>query len=112
MCAYKYYPKIDIESEKCTDCGKCVDICPRKVLVIKENKVKIRDLLACNLCVDCVGVCPKKPSAIKVEWEKNAFIMNIESTGALPSERIIQEAAKILDNQLKEFMKKLKVEVK
>jgi len=62
--------------------------------------------------MDCVGVCPQKPSAIKVEWEKNAFIMNIESTGALPPERIIQEAAKILDNQLKEFGKLLKVAVK
>jgi len=110
--AYKYYPKITIQRPKCTDCGKCVDICPKKVLAMKDNKAEVRDLLACNLCMDCVGVCPQKPSAIKVEWEKNAFIMNIESTGALPPEKIIQEATKILDNQLKEFAKLLKVAVK
>ncbi|MBN1357445.1 DNA-directed RNA polymerase subunit D [Candidatus Bathyarchaeota archaeon] len=110
--AYKYYPKIDIDRAKCTDCGKCVDICPKKVLAMKDDKVEVKNLLACNLCMDCVGVCPQKPSAIKVEWEKNAFIMNIESTGALPPERIIQEAAKILDKQLKEFSKQLKAEVK
>jgi DNA-directed RNA polymerase alpha subunit len=38
--------------------------------------------------------------------------MNIESNGGLPPERILQEAAKILNDQLKEFKKQLKVEVK
>jgi DNA-directed RNA polymerase subunit D len=112
MCAYKYYPKIEVPSENCKDCTKCVDICPKKVFTMKEDKVKVRDLLACNLCMDCVEACPQKPPAIKVEWEKNAFIMNIESTGVLPPERIIQEATKILDKQLKEFEEQLKVEAK
>ena len=110
--AYKYYPKIEIDRATCTDCGKCVDICPKKVLALKDNKAEVKDLLACNLCMDCVGVCPQKPSSIKIEWEKNAFIMNIESTGALPPERILQEATKILDKQLKEFAKQLKVAAK
>jgi len=66
--------------------------------------------LACNLCMDCVEACPEEPKSIKVEWEKNAFIMNIESTGALPPERTLQEASKILDKQLKEFEEQLKVE--
>jgi DNA-directed RNA polymerase subunit D len=110
--AYKYYPKIEIDRATCTDCGKCVDICPKKVLAMKDNKAEVKDLLSCNLCMDCVGVCPQKPAAIKVKWEKNAFIMNIESTGALPPERILQEAAKILDKQLKEFAKQLTVAAK
>ena len=112
VCAYKYYPKIEVPSKECKDCSECVDICPKKVYAMKENKVEVRDLLACNLCMDCVEACPQKPPAIKVEWEKNAFIMNIESTGALPPERVIQEAAKILDKQLKEFTKQVKAEVK
>jgi DNA-directed RNA polymerase alpha subunit len=45
-----------------------------------------------------------------VEWQKNAFIMNLESTGVLPPERILQEATKILDKQLKDFEEQLKVE--
>ena len=110
VCAYKYFPKIEVTSKSCEDCKKCVDICPRKVLTIKENKVDVRDLLQCNLCMDCVEACPKEPKGIKVEWEKNAFIMNIESTGVLPPERILQEATKILDKQLKEFQEKITVE--
>jgi DNA-directed RNA polymerase subunit D len=110
--AYKYFPKIEITSKDCKDCTKCVDICPKKVLTVKENKIDVRDLLACNLCQDCVEACPQEPPGIKVEWEKNAFIMNIESTGTLPPERILQEATKILDKQLKEFEEQLTVEEK
>jgi DNA-directed RNA polymerase subunit D len=110
MCAYKYYPKITTPEEKCEDCSKCADICPKKVFTIKDDKVDVRDLLACNLCMDCVEACPKKPSPLKVDWEKNAFIMNIESTGALPPERILKEATKLLSKQLVEFEEQIKAE--
>ena len=108
--AYKYYPKIEVPAKGCDDCQKCADICSKKVLAMKGNKIDVRALLACNLCMDCVEACPKKDDGIKVEWEKNAFIMNIESTGVLPPERILQEATKILDKQLKEFEDQIKVE--
>ena len=111
-CAYKYFPKIEIISKNCENCTKCVDECPKKVLTMKGNKIDVRDLLACNLCMDCVEACPQEPKGIKVDWEKNAFIMHIESTGVLPPERILQEATKILDKQLKEFEEQLKVEEK
>ena len=110
VCAYKYFPKIEVPAGKCEECQKCVDICPKKVFTIKEDKVDVRDLLACNLCMDCVEACPTEPKRIKVEWEKNAFIMNLETNGVLPPERILQEATKILDKQLKEFEEQIKVE--
>ncbi len=109
VCAYKYYPKIEVPTKACEDCAKCVDICPKKVLAMKGSKVEVRDLLACNLCMDCVETCPQKDKGIKVEWEKDAFIMNLESNGGLPPGRILQEATKILNKQLKEFEKQLKV---
>ncbi len=109
MCAYKYFPKIEITNKNCENCARCVEECPKKVLAMEENKVEVRDLLACNLCMDCVGACPQEPRGIKVEWEKNNFIMNIESTGVLPPKRILKEATRILDKQLKEFQKQVKV---
>jgi len=60
--------------------------------------------------MDCVEICPKKPSPLKVEWEKNTFIMNIESTGALPPERVLKEATKLLGKQLVEFEEQIKAE--
>jgi DNA-directed RNA polymerase subunit D len=112
VCAYKYFPRIEVTSKDCEDCTKCVDVCSKKVFAMKGNKIDVRDLLACNLCMDCVEACPQEPKGIKVDWEKNAFILNIESTGVLPPERIIREATKILDKKLKEFEEQLKVEEK
>ncbi len=111
VCAYKYYPKIEVPKEKCEDCQKCADVCPKKVLAMKGEKLDVRDILACNLCMDCVEACPKKEEGIQVSWEKNDFIMNIETNGVLPPERVLQEATKILDKQLKEFEQQLKAEV-
>ena len=112
LSAYKYYPKIITPKTKCEDCQKCADICAKKVLAMKGEKVDVRDLLSCTLCMDCVEACPKKGEGIKVEWEKDTYILNIESTGALPPERIVQEASKILGKQLNEFEEQLKVEIK
>lgn len=112
MCTYKYFPQIKIDSKECDACGKCVEICPRKVLVKGGDNIEIRDLMTCTLCQDCVDVCPKNPPAIEVSWKKGAFIFNIESTGVLPPERTMKEAVKILNEQLKEFVGKVKVKTK
>lgn len=110
MCTYKYYPKITTPTEKCEDCIKCAEICPKKVYAVKDGKVEVKDLLACILCMDCVEACPKKPSPLAVDWEKNAFVMNVESTGALPPERVLKEATKLLGKQLNEFEEQIKAE--
>jgi DNA-directed RNA polymerase subunit D len=108
MCTYKYYPKIRI-SKTCDVCGECVDICPRKVLAKKGGKVEVQDLVSCTLCHDCAEACPKEPSAIEVTAEENKFIFNVESTEALPPQRIVEESLKILDKQLKELEAEIKV---
>jgi DNA-directed RNA polymerase subunit D len=87
-----------------------VEICPRKVLAKTENKIEVRNLMACTLCQDCVEVCPQNPPAIKVEHEEDTFIFSLESTNALPPERILTEAIKILDKQFNEFEEQIKVE--
>jgi hypothetical protein len=58
--------------------------------------------------MDCVDACPQNPPAVEVSWDKNAFVFKVESTGALPAERIVIEAAKILDKKVKEFSDQLK----
>jgi len=109
MCAYKYYPSIEV-TKGCTACGKCVDICPRRVLVNKDGKIEVGDLISCTLCQDCVKACPETPAAIRAVGEDNAFVFSLESTSALPPERILTEANKILDKQLKELENEIKVE--
>ena len=108
MCTYKYFPKIEI-SKKCSVCGKCVEMCPKKVLVKTDNRIEVRDLMACTLCQDCAEACPENPRAITVSGEEDAYIFSIESTQALPAERILTEAVKTLDKQLKELESQIKV---
>jgi len=108
LCIYRYLPRIKIDFKSCDLCGKCVDICPKRILKIEEGKVQVKDLYECTLCRDCVDICVVEPPAIKVEWDENAFIFEIESTGALPVERIIIEAFKVFERKFSDFMDELR----
>ncbi len=108
VCAYKYFPKVKINEKLCDACGKCVDVCPKRVLINVGKKVEIRNITECTLCQDCMDACPKGPTAIEVSWDKNAFILDIESNGGLPVERILFEALKVLDGKVKNFLNLLK----
>jgi DNA-directed RNA polymerase subunit D len=103
---YRYMPKIEIDAAKCDACAKCIGVCPKGLLVDANKRIEARNIKDCIICLDCIDVCPK--DAVKVEWDKNTFILNIESTGALPVERILLEATKMIDRKSEEFIKQLK----
>jgi DNA-directed RNA polymerase subunit D len=84
-------------------------MCPKKVLIKTDNKIEVRDLMACTLCQDCAEACPENPPAIEVSGEEDAFIFSLESTGALDPDRVLTESIKILDKQLKELEGEIKV---
>lgn len=50
---------------KCTGCGMCLQVCPHRVFVPMDGKVKIADLDACMECGACTRNCPF--DAIEVE---------------------------------------------
>jgi len=104
-CVYKYLPVISIDPKKCDACGKCVDVCPKDVLKVEENKLIIVDLEGCSICKECEKACPQHPTAIRVTWVKDAVEFFVESTGALKPERIVGEAIKILRNKTDELIK-------
>jgi len=106
-CVYRYVPILKIDDSRCDACGKCVEICPRRVLAKEGSSIKIAKEMECILCNDCVRVCEKKPPPIQVSWDENKFIFYIESTGALPVERIIFEALKIYEDKYSEFISQI-----
>jgi DNA-directed RNA polymerase subunit D len=108
MCTYMHLADIEIDSETCDSCGKCVKVCPEEIIIKTNEGIKTKNETECPLCMDCVDACPKKPPSIKVSWDKNTFIFQIESTGALPVERILIEAFKILDKKVIDFSDQLK----
>lgn len=56
---------LELEQERCTGCGRCVEVCPHQVFELEEGRVRIRDLDACMECGACKRNCPA--SAITVE---------------------------------------------
>lgn len=43
--------------EECTGCGRCLEVCPRNVFTIEDNKARIADRDACIECGACEKNC-------------------------------------------------------
>jgi len=50
---------IKIDTEKCTGCGGCIDLCPQIAIAMIDDLVTT-DEEKCNECKTCVKVCPMK----------------------------------------------------
>ncbi|MHA1954778.1 MAG: nitroreductase family protein [Candidatus Heimdallarchaeaceae archaeon] len=44
--------------DTCIGCSKCVDVCPRYLFSIEEQKAVITDFDPCHDCGHCIGICP------------------------------------------------------
>lgn len=106
-CTYRYMPIIEIDKASCDVCGDCVDICPRQVYEKGDNEIKVANLIECVLCEDCVEACHKDPPAIKISGNQTSFVFQVESTGALPVERVVSEAINIYESRFSEFLNQL-----
>jgi len=51
-----------VDSEKCTGCGICLDVCPAGAIEVKEKAV-INDEI-CTGCAACIAECPNKAITI------------------------------------------------
>ncbi len=47
---------VEINKEKCTGCGTCIDACPVNAIKVEDNKAVISD--DCIDCGACVNQCP------------------------------------------------------
>ena len=50
---------VKIDTEKCTGCGGCIDLCPQIAISMIDDVVTV-DEEKCNECNMCVKVCPMK----------------------------------------------------
>jgi DNA-directed RNA polymerase subunit D len=106
-CTYRYYPRISVNAEICDACGKCVEACPKKILHVKDKKIQIENVLLCDMCGECIKECPKDKAGIDIKPEENVFIFYVESTGSLSPERLLTEAATILEKKSEGFIELL-----
>ena len=52
--------KIEVDLNKCTGCGECVEVCPMEVLILNNNKAKPTDEENCIGCESCVQACEQQ----------------------------------------------------
>jgi ferredoxin len=46
---------LQFDEEKCTGCGMCLDVCPRRVFEMENGRARVR---VRDLCMEC-GACSK-----------------------------------------------------
>jgi len=51
-----FRPELKVTYDKCTGCGRCVDLCPEKALSMKDGLVVV-DREKCTVCGDCADFC-------------------------------------------------------
>jgi len=56
--------KINLDREKCIDCGACISLCPVNCLSMEDFELKVDDN-KCILCGRCVKACPLNALSIK-----------------------------------------------
>ena len=72
----KRYPKISIEREFCSNCGKCIKNCPVLHLSMKNNTVTENNQSPCIHCLNCVTNCPNKAIKLIGDIEKGKAFMS------------------------------------
>jgi len=62
--------RIQIDREKCTDCGYCFRICKEKVFIVNDRQVLVGNPSSCNGCRKCVDTCVYNAIYISVESDQ------------------------------------------
>jgi len=68
----RFYPEIN--QQNCTRCRACIEICPEKVMYMRNNRVAIR-YNGCISCFCCQETCPS--SAIKIKKSPLAKLIGL-----------------------------------
>ncbi|MFH0798020.1 MAG: DNA-directed RNA polymerase subunit D [Candidatus Woesearchaeota archaeon] len=100
---YQQYPIFKIKEHK--DAKNCVAVCPKKILELKGNKLKVTDELKCDMCNACMDVCR---DAIDVKGSDEDFILKVESWGQLSVKEILTQSAEVFDDDLDELAEEVK----
>lgn len=67
---HSLYPElgtVEIDREKCNQCGQCVDICPADALKMEEEKICTdeKSPFGCIACGHCMMVCPNESIMVR-----------------------------------------------
>ncbi len=88
MIAMRYLPDVatlKLDSERCTACGLCTEVCPHGVLVLADGALQIDELDRCMECGACARNCPIEALTVKAGVGCASAIIHSWLTGEEPS---------------------------
>lgn len=100
IASYKYMPIINIDQDARDDWSECVEVCPEDILEEEDGELKVIDLEECTMCDACAEACP---DAIEIDGDSSKLLFEVESTGTMSPERILNESLEILKAKCEEF---------
>ena len=56
---------LQLDEDKCTGCGMCLEVCPHSVFVLEDTTVEIVDRDACMECGACALNCPTEALTVQ-----------------------------------------------
>lgn len=71
-----------MNQEKCTGCGKCLEVCPHDVFAKADTMVVIKDRDACMECGACAKNCPFSAIEVRAGVGCAYAILNSSKGGA------------------------------
>ena len=91
------------------DCPKeVVDVCPKNVFELGNEKVIVKNSSNCDMCEACTELCDKKEKKDAISLNPtNELIITLESWGQLPVEEILKRSIEELKKDLKEASKSI-----
>jgi DNA-directed RNA polymerase subunit D len=102
MAIYQHIAQINVEDQSIAT--KCIEESPKGVIYEdgKLNVINVREFNKSPACRELLG----SRSLIDL-MKKDEYVFTLESTGALPPTRIVDEAVKILTEKLQELRRKV-----
>ncbi|AFV02118.1 MULTISPECIES: mercury methylation ferredoxin HgcB [unclassified Dehalobacter] len=76
---------LTLKYEKCTGCGRCLEVCPHQVLGLKCKKAEILDIDLCMECGACARNCPFNAIDVKSGVGCASAVITGWLTGTEPS---------------------------
>jgi DNA-directed RNA polymerase subunit D len=100
--SFQYYPLITAKGSN-TEMRKAIKACPKDVLVMKGNKLVLKDPTRCDLCRSCM----ENAKGVEIKGDESRIIFSVESISGLEPAHIVSKAAEILQGKAEEFKKKI-----
>ncbi|MCL1979170.1 MAG: DNA-directed RNA polymerase subunit D [Methanomassiliicoccaceae archaeon] len=103
---YKYLPKVSIDEKKASEphVVKCASICPKGVFEVKNGKLKVKEMLSCNMCRECEDV---SGGAVSIGADDTNFFFRYETDGSLTAKQVLDKALELLSKQSEEAFSRL-----